>query len=113
MKSQHHSAVLPSINKTCLTKFKDITNRLSSIHSEPNPPARLNFSPTILRDEQSENIRNVLSPLNQNQNETSKNSFILLLKFLSSDLMKPRVIIRRIDPALLLDYLTRQENTPQ
>jgi len=113
MKSQHHSAVLPSINKTCLIKFEDITNRLSSIHSEPNPPAELNFSPTILRDEQSENIRNVLSPLNQNQNETRKNSFILLLKFLSSDLMKPRVIIRRIDPALLLDYLTRQENTPQ
>jgi hypothetical protein len=103
-KSKHHSIVLPSINKSYFIKLQEITNRLSSIetcptYSQPKSPIPLYFSPTILQDEQSENIR----PLNQTQ--PSKDS--------SSNLMKPRVIIHRIDPNFLLDYFKKQENNPQ
>jgi hypothetical protein len=42
------------------------------MYSQPKPPAHLCFSPTILQDEQSESIRNVLSPLDQNQTSKRK-----------------------------------------
>ena len=94
-KSKHSDVVLSSINKAYLIKFDEITNRLSSIescptYSPPNSPAPLCFSPTILQDEPSR------------QTQTRKDS--------SSDLMKPRIIIHRIDPALLIDCLKKREN---
>lgn len=69
-KQERVSVVLPSINKTYLIKFKETTNRLSPLYSQPDPPGQLYFSPTFIQDKQSESIRNVLSPINQNQ--TSK-----------------------------------------
>jgi hypothetical protein len=68
---------LPSVNKTYFVKLEETTNRSSTdietspVYSQPNLPARLYFSPTFLQDEESESIRNILSPLDQNQ--TSKN----------------------------------------
>jgi hypothetical protein len=58
-------------------QLEEATSRLSSIatspmYSQPKPPAHLCFSPTILQDEQSESIRNVLSPLDQNQTSRRK-----------------------------------------
>lgn len=44
----------------------------SPIYSQPNPPARLCFTPTFLQDEQSEPIKSVLSPIDQNQISKSK-----------------------------------------
>lgn len=96
-----------------MSKLNEITNRLSSIYSQPNLPAQLYFSPTILQDELSEKIRNVHSPLNQNQTSKNKLFHSFLLNFLSSDVMKPRIIIRRIDPALILEYLKKQETEPK
>jgi hypothetical protein len=74
-------------------QLEETTSRLSSIatspmYSQPKPPAHLCFSPTILQDEQSESIRNVLSPLDRNQtskkNKPTNNCFICLSKFFVS-----------------------------
>jgi len=69
---------------------------VSPMYSQPNLPARLYFSPTFLQDEESEPIRTVLSPLDQNQ--TNKNNEFL-------DLIEPKVIIHRISQRFLLKHL--------
>ncbi|CAF0894183.1 unnamed protein product [Rotaria sordida] len=106
--------ILPSINATYVIKPEETTNTetndslpmeisshipsteidVSQIYSQPNPPAQLYFSPTILQDEASESIKNVLSPLDQNQ---------------TINLVKPKVIIPRVHESFLIDHLKKKE----
>jgi len=74
---------------------------VSPMYSQPNLPARLYFSPTFLQDEESEPIRTVLSPLDQNQ--TNKHNEFL-------DLIEPKVIIHRISQRFLLKHLASKNN---
>jgi hypothetical protein len=52
------------------------------MYSQPNPPAQLYFSPTFLQDEQSEPIRNVLSPIDQNQTSNKELFYFLIKSFI-------------------------------
>ncbi|CAF2313398.1 unnamed protein product [Rotaria sp. Silwood2] len=109
-----YNQISSSINKTYVIKLEETpnteTNELlpietsshipsaeinaSPMYSQPNLPARLCFSPTLLQDEESESIKNVLSPLDQNQ---------------TINLVKPKVILHRVHETFLIDYLKKEE----
>ncbi|CAF3347834.1 unnamed protein product [Rotaria sp. Silwood1] len=106
--------ILPSINKTYVITSEETTNNevnrllpiqtsshipstemhASPMYSQPNLPARLCFSPTFIQDEPSESIKNVLSPFDQNQ---------------TINLVKPRVILHRVNETFLLNHLKTQK----
>ncbi|CAF3772410.1 unnamed protein product [Rotaria sordida] len=73
-----------------------ITNvEITPSYSQPKPPARLYFSPTLLQDhEESEPIQNVLSNIDQNQ----------------TNIEKPKVVSRRFGQTFLLDNIKIEDN---
>jgi hypothetical protein len=93
-------AIIPSDHSSHISS-REIEQ--SPMYSQPNLPARLYFSPTILHDEESESMKNILSPLDQNQ--TSQNK-----QYNNSELTKPKVIIPRFGQTFLLDNIKTDEN---
>ncbi|UJR25749.1 hypothetical protein I4U23_007099 [Adineta vaga] len=68
---------------------------VSPIYSQPKFPAQLNFSPTILQDEQSQSIRKNSSPFDQ-LDETLES-------------IEPMITLQRISHTFLLQYLNEDD----
>ena len=80
----------------------------SPIYSQPNLPARLYFSPTLLLEEESEAIKQILSPVDQNQIRRSQalpRSIVTLFSIIE----KPRVALRRLGQTFVLDRVKTEE----
>ncbi|CAF2876353.1 unnamed protein product [Rotaria sp. Silwood2] len=84
----YHDEVMP------IESIPTINVEITPSYSQPKPPARLYFSPTLLQDhEESEPIQTVLSNIDQNQ----------------TNIEKPKLVSRRFGQTFLLDNVKTED----